>query len=164
MMDGHQLARLVQDLMSEHGLTALGWVFMLDDCVARAGCCHHSDKTISLSKHIMHQAEVDIRNVLLHEIAHALAGPGHGHGKFWRDIALRIGNDGLRCHSLELKPPSSALACVLCGSVNALRHRVNRQFWRKATCSACATQGSITVLSSETVDTIVRVKAEHGRV
>lgn len=161
-MDGQQLSVMVHAVMEEHGLTALGWVFALDDSVARAGCCQHGDKIISLSKHILKHDAKDVRNILLHEVAHALAGPSQGHSPRWKEIALRIGNDGRRCHSLELRAPTNALTCVLCGYVNALRHRVKREFWREATCACCAVRGSITVLSQETLETIVRVKKEHG--
>lgn len=164
MTNGVQLAELVRVSMAQHGLTAGGWVFTLDDCVARAGCCHHSAKTISLSRHILRHDVKDVENILLHEIAHALAGPGQGHGEVWRQIALRIGNDGRRCHNLELRAPRCALICVMCGFVNALRHRVKHKFWREATCTSCAVRGSITVLSRETLATIVRVKEENGRV
>ncbi len=34
---------------------------------------------------------------ILHEIAHALVGPGHGHDSVWRTQALKIGCTGSRC-------------------------------------------------------------------
>ena len=33
----------------------------------------------------------DIRDTLLHEIAHAIVGPGHGHDAVWQTAARRIG-------------------------------------------------------------------------
>lgn len=33
----------------------------------------------------------EVRDTILHEIAHALAGPGSGHGLKWKQIATRIG-------------------------------------------------------------------------
>lgn len=154
-----QLVDLVTTLMGQHGLTEKGWVFVLDNSVSRAGCCFHHTKTVSMSKHLSHSKEHgmdEVRNILLHEIAHALAGPGAKHGVEWKEIALRIGCDGHRCHNLELKPHSQVLACVLCGFVNGVRHRVCRNYWRKATCARCGVLGSVTVVSRNTWETILK--------
>ena len=47
----------------------------------------------------------DIRDTLLHEIAHAIVGPGHGHDALWQTAARRIGCTAKRCstvpHSLK---------------------------------------------------------------
>jgi hypothetical protein len=42
-----------------------------------------------------------VRETILHEIAHALAGPRAGHGPRWRAIAHRIGSTGERCVSAQ---------------------------------------------------------------
>jgi hypothetical protein len=42
-------------------------------------------------------------NTIRHEIAHFLAGPGHGHDAHWRAIALSIGCDGKRCHDTKVE-------------------------------------------------------------
>lgn len=41
-----------------------------------------------------------IRDTWLHEIAHALVGPDHGHDEVWRTKALAIGCDGKRTDDL----------------------------------------------------------------
>lgn len=145
--------QMVVPLMAEHGLSDQSWVFRLDHSVSRAGCCNFTRRTISLSKHLVNDTTHsldDVRNILLHEIAHALAGPTGAHGPEWRAIALRIGCDGERCHSLDLKPFSQILACVLCGHVNALRHRVCREYWNRAACTSCSAVGSLTCVSRKT--------------
>lgn len=45
--------------------------------------------------------EAEVRETILHEIAHALAGPRAGHGARWREIAHRIGSTGERCVSAQ---------------------------------------------------------------
>lgn len=40
--------------------------------------------------------ENEVRDTILHEIAHALAGKGHHHDDYWRRICLRIGGSGNR--------------------------------------------------------------------
>ena len=39
----------------------------------------------------------EIRDTLLHEIAHAIVGPGHGHDALWQTAARRIGCTEKRC-------------------------------------------------------------------
>lgn len=158
-----RVQELAKALMAEHGLTQKGWVLTLDNSVSRAGCCSYTSKTISLSKHLVRMEKhelADVENILLHEIAHALAGPGQGHGKEWKEIAVKIGCDGQRCHSLELKPHPHVLACVMCGHVNALRHRICRKFWNNRKCSSCDVQGSVTVLPRQSWETIERFTKE----
>lgn len=48
----------------------------------------HEAKTIVLAPGL--GASV-MRQALLHEIAHALVRPGHGHDQVWKDKALQIG-------------------------------------------------------------------------
>jgi predicted SprT family Zn-dependent metalloprotease len=46
------------------------------------GLCLYEPKAIELSLHFIERnAEDVIRDTLLHEIAHALVGPGHGHDR-----------------------------------------------------------------------------------
>lgn len=148
-----QVAALVKSLMKVHRLTARGWGFAVDNSVSRAGCCHYDTKTISLSRHLVanpRHAINDVKNILLHEIAHALVGPAVGHGSVWRAMAIQIGCDGCRCHAMELKPQGYVLACVLCGCMNGLRHRACRSTWHGKTCAVCARVGSLIILPRKT--------------
>ena len=47
----------------------------------------------------------DVRDTILHEIAHAIVGPGHGHDAVWQTAERRIGCTPKRCstvtHSLK---------------------------------------------------------------
>lgn len=43
--------------------------------------------------------EAEVRDTILHEIAHALVGPEHQHDEVWRRTAVRIGSTGTRCVS-----------------------------------------------------------------
>lgn len=96
-MDLHEAADLARDLMAEHGLD--GWSFRFDRARVRAGACHHTTRTISLSPWITAaHDQVQVRDTLLHEIAHALVGPRHGHGRVWRAQARAIGASGERCY------------------------------------------------------------------
>ena len=86
-------------LMTNHGLIKRGWRFEFDYAKCRAGQCNYRKKVISLSKVITELATEDqVRDTILHEIAHALVGPGHGHTHVWKYTARQIGCNGKRCH------------------------------------------------------------------
>jgi predicted SprT family Zn-dependent metalloprotease len=98
--------------MESHGLTRQSWTIKYDHARARAGQCVHRAKILSFSRNlIVRGSPAGMRNTLLHEIAHALAGPRHGHDRTWRDIALQIGCDGKRCHDMELAPAKWIYRC-----------------------------------------------------
>jgi hypothetical protein len=90
--------QLAIELMTEHGLIDKRWSFKFDQAKRRYGCCMHSRRIISLSSPLTQIRKDDkVRNTILHEIAHALVGGGHGHDDVWRSKALEIGCNGQRC-------------------------------------------------------------------
>lgn len=94
-MDLVEVRRLGLELLAEHGLHT--WRFAFDDAKRRAGACKFEARTISVSRHLMQLYDVDqVRDTVLHEIAHALVGPKHGHDATWRARAVAIGCSGTR--------------------------------------------------------------------
>src|SRR5690606_5988298 len=86
--------------MDEHGLDA--WTFAFDRARVRAGACHFRDRRITLSRAITEvQDEAEVRETVLHEVAHALVGPRHGHDAVWRRTARSIGATGERCYAVD---------------------------------------------------------------
>lgn len=76
------------------------WSFDFDRATRRAGLCDFSRKRITVSRHLAQRFDDDdIHQVLLHEVAHALAGPRTGHGPEWRRIARELGYVGGVTHS-----------------------------------------------------------------
>ncbi|MBK9476209.1 MAG: SprT-like domain-containing protein [Tetrasphaera sp.] len=95
-MDVMAALGLARALLREHGLT--GWRVSLDRAKTRAGACHFGSRTITLSRPLTRlHSEAEVRDTILHEIAHALVGPQHGHDALWRATAQRIGSTGTRC-------------------------------------------------------------------
>lgn len=111
------------------------WSFGFDHAKRRAGQCNYTERRITVSRYLAAKyTDDEIHQVLLHEVAHALAGPGVGHGPAWKRIAREIGYHGDRLHSgaiaEELAPwmgvcprghvhyryrrPTRALACGRC--------------------------------------------------
>lgn len=102
-MELHRAAALAETLLVEHGLA--GWTFAFDRARVRAGACHHHDRRITLSPHLTRvHDEAQVRETLLHEIAHALVGSKHGHDEVWRARALAIGSTGRRCYPAGEEP------------------------------------------------------------
>lgn len=130
--------KLAKSLMDEHGLTKNGWVFKFDNSKKRFGCCNYTRKKISLSKDLcVLNSEHDVKDTILHEIAHALVGHSHGHDNVWKQKALSIGCNGERCYSSEnvMQPDSKYFAiCSGCG----YEHKKHRAPRKNASCGFCS--------------------------
>ena len=87
-------------LLREHGLD--DWTIVADRAKTRAGVCRFGRRQIGISAPItaLHD-ESEVLDTILHEIAHALVGPEHGHDAVWRAKALEIGCSGERCVSTD---------------------------------------------------------------
>lgn len=93
-------------LMARYGLA--GWTLVFDNAKTRAGVCRESRRQIGLSRVLtqLHPAD-EVRETILHEIAHALVGVRHGHDAVWRETAQRIGCSGRRCvPETTARPPA----------------------------------------------------------
>jgi predicted SprT family Zn-dependent metalloprotease len=89
-------ATLGRRLMDLHGLD--DWSLAFDNARTRAGVCRVAGKELALSRPLTRlHTEPEVRDTILHEIAHALVGPEHGHDTVWRAEAVRIGCSGNRC-------------------------------------------------------------------
>ena len=128
---------LANRLLKDHELDKKGWRFRFDRAKRRAGSCRFSDKEITLAKAYAEQEHLkEIKNTILHEIAHALVGPKHGHNEIWKQKALEIGCNAERCHSVVFSKPKYKLTCSnSCFEVN--RYRVNQNFLKSKICSKC---------------------------
>lgn len=103
-------AELARRLMNEHNLGE--WRFQMDEATSRAAVCRYTSKIIGLSRlFIRHASEADLRDAILHEIAHALAGPRHNHDAVWRRVAQSIGCTGNRCYHKSFAPAPWLLKC-----------------------------------------------------
>ena len=130
MRDVFQIA---YELIYKHNL--IGWSFRFDNAKSRAGLCIYKKKIISLSSYYVKAADLEeIINTILHEIAHAIVGPSHGHDSVWRAKALAIGCDAKRCHNLSFIVPYWVMKCPN-GCFKIPRHRKKKQL----ICKSCNT-------------------------
>ncbi|VGO22819.1 SprT family zinc-dependent metalloprotease [Pontiella sulfatireligans] len=98
------------ELVTGHGLKK--WRFKFDHSTRRAGCCNYRDKTISIAFSLAQAgSDEDIRDTILHEIAHALVGKRHNHDAVWKAKAMEIGCTGERTHRLQFAPPRWSVTC-----------------------------------------------------
>jgi predicted SprT family Zn-dependent metalloprotease len=121
IVDHWDAARLARELLEAHGLS--DWGFAFNGRKRAMGLCHYQRKRIELSRHfVWANDEPAIRQTLLHEIAHALAGPEAGHGPRWRGICRRIGARPERLGSAAMPAGQWVAVCPACGRRHE-RHR-----------------------------------------
>ncbi len=104
------IKRLALKFMTKHNLH--DWSFEFDNGSTRAGCCKYGKKLITLSHEYARYTSIkDIKNTILHEIAHALVGAKHHHDAVWKAKAIEIGCSGERCHDIQFTPPRYLVKC-----------------------------------------------------
>ncbi|MGB7450191.1 MAG: SprT-like domain-containing protein [Ornithinimicrobium sp.] len=125
---------LGQHLLREHGLS--DWTVVLDHARARFGVCRPDRRQIGLSRRLtVLSSEAEVRNTLLHEIAHALVGADHGHDAVWRARALAIGCDGRRTDDIPESAQGPWVGRCPAGHT-VRRHRRPRRVGACRLCSA----------------------------
>ena len=126
--------RLAVGLMRRHGLT--GWRLVFDNAKTRAGICRAAPREIGLSRVLtaLH-SEAEVTETILHEIAHALVGPAHGHDAVWRERALAIGSNAKRCVPSTAPKVAGPWVGVCPSGHRTTRHR---QPTRVQSCGHCS--------------------------
>lgn len=133
-MDLRDAYALAEDLLEHHGLT--DWTVVYDGAKKRAGICRFGPKVLGLSAPLtaLH-SEPEVRDTILHEVAHALVGPEHGHDAVWRETAMAIGCSGERCVSPDSPGVEPPWLGVCPGGHTSGRHRRPE---RVTTCGECS--------------------------
>lgn len=118
-LDHNDAETLARGLMEDHGLFETGWSFKWDRALKRFGFCQWSKKVISLSWHLVGMNdESHVRNIILHEIAHALAPKYAHHGPEWKRIAVSVGCTGDTCYdsTVVAMPKAAWVGTCPCGT------------------------------------------------
>ncbi|MGN6367343.1 MAG: SprT family zinc-dependent metalloprotease [Phycisphaerae bacterium] len=113
--------RLASELMRAHGVG--DWAFGWNRRKRALGLCRYQQRRIELSAHFVRvNGEEIVRDTVLHEIAHALAGQRAGHGPKWKAMCLRLGCKPERCDKGEAVMPRGRweARCPTCG----------KEYWR----------------------------------
>lgn len=112
------------------------WTFAFDNAKRRAGLCNFTRRQISVSRYLAARHDDDeVHQTLLHEVAHAMAGPDAGHGPGWRRIARRIGYVGGTTHHGETATELAPWVGTCPNGHTVYRHRRPRGV---SSCSQCA--------------------------
>ena len=91
-----RVAVRARKLMDRHGLDE--WALRFNGARKKLGECRPQEKLILISRvHALNGASGQLTDTILHEIAHALAGPDAGHGPAWKAIARRLGATPKSC-------------------------------------------------------------------
>lgn len=133
-----QAKELALDLMQQHGLTEDGWQFKWSNAKRQLGRAsirrkkqHHFGpvveiKTISISRHLVElNPASEVRETILHEIAHALAGLEHRHDEVWKATCRQIGAKPQRLADEQVRTvkPRYIVRCGTCNKDLQKRHR-----------------------------------------
>jgi len=111
-MDIQDCSNLTNGLMAQHGLFDKGWTFAYDRAKRRLGLCSYRKKTIFLSSYYVQlNDEGNVKDTILHEIAHALLDPDIGHGYLWRQKAIEIGASPNRTGKANHVEPRYDIVC-----------------------------------------------------
>lgn len=159
-MELHEIERHARALMTAHGVGSLAFEF--DGGKRRIGATHYVrigrttlPKKITFSRHFAPLlSEAEIRDTILHEIAHALAGRDAGHGPVWQAAVRKIGGKAERCKATKASPEKSVIGtCPICHKVVAQQHRLPLRVYFHRTCGKAsvltwARNGSIVTLNN----------------
>jgi predicted SprT family Zn-dependent metalloprotease len=101
------------------------WSFRFNRSRVNLGLCLYGLRVIELSAHFVERNPPDlVRDTLLHEIAHGLAGRAAGHGPAWKAMCLRVGARPERL-SFEADMPEGRWQ-ARCGSCGMVHHKHRR--------------------------------------
>jgi SprT protein len=127
-----EIEKQAKALMTAHGVGSLQFAY--DRGKNRLGCTFHRHVPgvgfmpfkITLSKHFVEiLPDEEIREIVLHEIAHAKAGHGAGHGPKWKAEARKLGIAGDRCARPSARPDRKVQAwCETCNCSGGTQHRL----------------------------------------
>lgn len=79
---------MARDLMEKYSVSYLDFKF--SNRTDALGWCSYTHIAIQ-KEHALFDSIEDIKNTILHEIAHALAGIENNHNKYWQEIAKELG-------------------------------------------------------------------------
>lgn len=141
MLEPDALRKIWKDVQADHGELA-GWSLVINGrMTSTAGRCKYDPREIHIAAwHLRRSRRSDVVDTLLHEAAHALAGPRTNHGPAWKRWAVRLGADPRRTLPADVwrdspaatRPPRWLARCRSCGQ----EYRRQRRR-RRVVCGRC---------------------------
>ncbi len=115
-MDLKHLEDLAKQELLRYGLS--DWTFGLAETKRRLGVCKYRFKRIEISEYYARNSPLmAVYDTLLHEIAHAIAGPAARHGPVWKAVAVRLGATPRACDNSDetvVTPGDWQTTCPAC--------------------------------------------------
>jgi predicted SprT family Zn-dependent metalloprotease len=123
------------ELLARYGLS--DWTFAFNRRKTAMGLCLYGPRRIELAVYFVQRNSAEaIEETLRHEIAHALAGPGTGHGLKWKAKCRMVGANPERLsYSVDMPEGCWRAQCLGCGRLHHKHRRPkHRVGWY---CTAC---------------------------
>jgi predicted SprT family Zn-dependent metalloprotease len=146
-MDFESAATMAREAMDQFGLG--DWAFGWNRRKRSLGLCRYRERRIELSDHFVKANDAaQVRETILHEIAHALAGEKSGHGPLWKAMCQRVGCKPVRCDRGEAVMPTGrwVARCGTCGKEYWRHRRPARRakYW----CRVCGPTRGVVVFNA----------------
>jgi len=129
-MKKNEIARLARSLMNQHGYQDVPFEWSrAKRALGMAKFRNGQPRVLALSEPIMpHLTEDEVRDVILHEIAHFDAGHAAGHGPAWKRAARAVGARPERTsdavpEEIKRRMAKYVMTCAKCGAEVALYRR-----------------------------------------
>ena len=137
-MDLRELEAIAERELLKHGLQ--DWSFGLAKTKRRQGVCKFHDRRIEIAQYYTrHNSPENVLDTLLHEIAHALAGPKARHGPVWKTIARKLGATPRACDTCldtVVMPGDWQATCEACKKTYHRYKRPQRLTGYRCRCAA----------------------------
>jgi len=135
-MDIISAKRMARRLMNKHGLQA--WTLKFTHAKRRFGSCTKRSRLITISQPLTELNSIEqVRDTILHEIAHALAPHGASHGIEWKRICVRIGAEPKRCYGDDVVQPKMKPRKVCVGHCPECGYETIRRQRHVCSCPQC---------------------------
>lgn len=148
--------------LRRHCLWELGWRTNFTKTDKFIAACFYDQKRIVISiPHLNARSETELKDTILHEIAHALVGWGHAHDEVWRKKALEIGcqdpkpcapsnvDGGRALNPVEIKPEAKIKSinqfCPVCHAtfIGISQMVMGGKLWMKGACGHLVSKDKI---------------------
>ena len=134
------IAEYAREQLSKYGLD--DWSFAWHRKRRAFGSCSYPLKTIYISLHFVEAGESEgvLKDTVLHEIAHAIAGASAGHGPAWKRAALMVGASPERCGDSDIPFEKQGYKwmrrCKSCGERIGYHRKPSPR--RRSSCARCS--------------------------
>ena len=124
-MDLQELEAIAERELLRHGLH--DWSFGWAKTKRRQGACKYRSKRIEIAEYYAtHNPPEQVIDTLLHEIAHALAGPKARHGPAWKAVAKKLGATPRACDTCSETVVMPGDWQATCGACNKTYNKYKR--------------------------------------